>query len=56
MVPILDQDSDKSDNEHEENRKCCFLWKNQTTNVLLKPLVLQKQHINYFGLILLATA
>ena len=33
-----------------------LLWKKKTTNVRLKPLVLQEQHINHFALKLLPTA
>ena len=54
-----DQDIDKSYNEHEENRMCHFCktsWFKRTsvimettTNIHLKPLVLQQQQINYFG-------
>ena len=51
-----DQDSDKSDNEHSENHMCCFcktrsfkrtsLIMEKTTNVHLKPLILQKHYFN----------
>ena len=33
-----------------------FMWKKQTTNVRLKPLVLQKQQFNHFALKSLSTA